>query len=329
MENRKKVIIDSDFGTYYDDAFALLYACQNLDKIDILAVNSSYADTKIRARIAKKLLRVAGHPEIRVNAGIPGSMSGGAYMFGFEGENILTDEDWKDPTLAPDGYQADDVIIDAVHKYPGEVTIITTGTVTNVAAALLKDPDVAKLAKELIIMGGVIVPIVDEKGISRSPIEEYNLNNDTIATNIVWKSGINITLIPIDVTLKVPLSKEQIKRLQSSDNPIAKQIAAIIDVWPKQEYLIYSSVGIPTEFTGLWLHDPLTVGVAIDRTFIEEARLHVDVEFAPTVILRDMIIRNDILRTIPKKKVPNMNVAIGVDSKRFTEDFVNKICGDK
>lgn len=329
MGDRKKIIIDSDYGTYYDDAFALLYALQNLDKLDILAVNSSYADTKIRAKIAKKLLEVAGHPEIPVNAGIPGSMSGGAYMFGFEGQNILSEEDWTNPKYEPDSYAADDAIIDLVHKYPGEVTIITTGTVTNVAAALIKDPEVAKLAKELIIMGGVIVPIVDEKGIARSPVEEYNLNNDAFATDIVWKSGINITLVPIDVTLKVPLSKEQVERIQKADNPVAKQVSAIIDVWPEQEYIIYSSVGIPTEFTGLWLHDPLTIGVAIDRTFIKEARLHVDAEFAPTIILRDMIIRNDILRTIPKKKAPNMNVAIGVDNERFTEVFTKKICGEE
>ncbi|MCI8598263.1 MAG: nucleoside hydrolase [Lachnospiraceae bacterium] len=323
--NKKKVIIDSDYGTYYDDAFALLYAVQN-EELDILAVNSSYGDTKLRARIAKKLLRVANRSEIPVYAGIPGSMSGGAYMFGFEGQNILTEEDLEDPTLEPDGYNADDVIIEAVTKYPHEVTIITTGTVTNVAAALIKEPKVAELAKELIIMGGVIVPIVDEKGISRSPIEEYNLNNDTFATQIVWKSGINITLVPIDVTLKVPLSKEQIEKIQTTDTPIAKQVSDIISVWPEQEYLIYTSVGIPTEFTGLWLHDPLTIGVALDRSFIKEAKLHVDAEFAPTVILRDMIVRDDILRTIPKKMAPNMNVAIGVDNIRFTEEFTNKIC---
>lgn len=323
--NKKKVIIDSDYGTYYDDAFALLYAVQN-EELDILAVNSSYGDTKLRARIAKKLLRVANRTEIPVYAGIPGSMSGGAYMFGFEGQNILTEEDFKDPTLEPDGYNADDVIIEAVTKYPHEVTIITTGTVTNVAAALIKEPRVAELAKELIIMGGVIVPIVDEKGIARSPIEEYNLNNDTFATQVVWNSGIPITLVPIDVTLKVPLSKEQIEKIQTTDTPIAKQVSDIISVWPEQEYLIYTSVGIPTEFTGLWLHDPLTIGVALDRSFIKEAKLHVDAEFAPTVILRDMIVRNDILRTIPKKMAPNMNVAIGVDNVRFTEEFTNKIC---
>ena len=325
MINKTKIILDSDVGTYYDDAFAVLYAVQNED-LDILAVTTSYGDTKKRAKITKKLLRVAGRPDIRVGAGVHGSMTGDSYMFGFEGENIMTEEDWNDPTLEADEKSAVDIIIEEVMKRPGEVTLVTTGTVTNVAAAIMQEPMVAKNAKELIIMGGVVVPIVDEKGISRSPVEEYNLNNDTIATKIVWKSGINITLVPIDVTLKVPLSAEQIARIQSTDTPVAKLVSNIIEVWPKQERLIYMSVGIPTEFTGLWLHDPLTVGVARDRSFIEEARLHIDAEFAPTVVLRDMIVRNDILRTIPKKKPANMNVAVGVDNIRFTEDFTNKIC---
>lgn len=324
-DKRIKVIIDTDIGTYYDDAFAVLYAVQN-PSLDILAVSTSYGDTRLRARIARKILRVAGRPDIPVYAGVPGSMSGGSHMYGFEGENIMTEEDWKDPSLEPEAESSVDKIIREVMKYPHEVTLITTGTVTNVATAILKEPKVAEYAKELIIMGGVVVPIVDEKGISRSPVEEYNLNNDTLATNIVWKSGINITLVPIDVTLKVPLCSEQIDRIRSANTPIARLVSNIIEVWPRQEREIYMSVGIPTEFTGLWLHDPLTVGVAVDRSFIEEARLHIDAEFAPTVILRDMIVRNDILRTIPKKKPANMNVAVGVDNLRFTEDFTSKIC---
>ena len=85
-------------------------------------------------------------------------------------------------------------------------------------------------------------------------------------------------------------TQEQVDRIRSTDTPIARQVSDIIAVWPEQEYIIYTSVGIPTEFTGLWLHDPLTIGVALDRSFIKEARLHVDAEFAPTVILRDMLI---------------------------------------
>ena len=105
-------------------------------------------------------------------------------------------------------------------------------------------------------------------------------------------------------------------------------MADIIDVWPPQERQIYLSVGIPTEHTGLWLHDPLTVALVFDKTFCEISRLHVAAEFAPTPIDRDLIIRNDILRTIPKKDTANMDVCVDVEADRFTDLFTARVCGD-
>ena len=85
---------------------------------------------------------------------------------------------------------------------------------------------------------------------------------------------------------------------------MARLVSDILSVWPRQEYLIYVSVGIPTEHTGLWLHDPLTVALVYDRTFCEFERVHIAAEYPPTLIERDMLIRTDILRTIPKKAAP-------------------------
>jgi len=325
MEKKQKIIIDTDIGTYYDDAFAVLFAAQS-PELDILAVTTCYGDTDIRSRIAKKILRVAGRPDIPVCSGIGQPLEGSALMFGFEGENILYEADWEDGSLAADEKHAVDMIIESVMKYPGEVVVVTLGTVTNIAAAIMKEPAIVDNIKELICMAGVVVPVVDEKGITRSPVEEYNFNNDPKAAQLVCNSGINMTLVPIDVTLRVPLSEGQVQRIRNTDTPIANLISDIIEVWPKQERDIYMSVGIPTEFTGLWLHDPLTIAVAIDRGVITEARLHIDVEFADTLVPRDLLIRHDILRTIPKKLPPNMNVAVDVDSGRFTKEFTEKIC---
>jgi inosine-uridine nucleoside N-ribohydrolase len=174
-------------------------------------------------------------------------------------------------------------------------------------------------------MGGVIVPVVDKKGITRSPIEEYNLNNDPVAAKIVLGSGANITLVPIDVTLRVPMTQSQIEAIERGKSKSAQMVSRILKPWPAQERLIYLSVGIPTEFTGIWLHDPLTVGVAFDPTLITTARLHVSAEYAPTLVPRDLLIRNDILRTIPKKRQANMNVAVDVDANRFTELFSQRM----
>jgi len=317
----QKIIIDTDIGTYYDDAFAVLLACRS-PELELLAVTTNYGDTELRSKIARKVLDVAGRHDVPVYSGVGRPLQGYALMFGFEGQNIISasDNDLK----ANDGH-AVDFIVRSIMDNPGEVTVVTLGAVSNLAMAFVKEPAIAKNMRELIIMGGVLVPIVDAKGVRRSPVEEYNLNNDPMAAQIVFSSGMPITLCPIDVTLKVPLRADQVDHIKGSTDPVARLVSAILDVWPPQEHLIYLSVGIPTEHTGLWLHDPLTVALAFDRTFCEITRLHVSAEFAQTTVGRDMLIRNDILRTIPRKAPPNMDACVGVDADRFTDLFTARM----
>lgn len=318
----ERLIVDTDIGTYYDDAFAVLLAA-NSPEVQLEGVTTCYGDTRLRAEIACKILEFIGRPEVPVYAGI-GDPLGEAesLMFGFEGEGIFDD---GRPQKQPEQESAVDFIVRLVRENPGEITICTLGTVTNVAAALRQDPTFAQNLKHLIIMGGVVVPVVDEKGITRSPIEEYNLNNDPVAAKIVLGSQLNMTLVPIDVTLRVPMSQAQIDAMSAGTSKSAQMVARILKPWPEQERLIYLSVGIPTEFTGIWLHDPLTIAVAFDPTLITSARIHISAEYAPTLVPRDLLIRNDILRTIPKKKAPNMAVAVDVDADRFTQLFADRM----
>jgi inosine-uridine nucleoside N-ribohydrolase len=125
------------------------------------------------------------------------------------------------------------------------------------------------------------------------------------------------------------MSQRQIDAMDSATSRSAQMVSRILEPWPEQERLIYLSVGIPTEFTGIWLHDPLTVAVAADPSLITSARIHVATEYAPTLVPRDLLIRDDILRTIPKKKAPNMNVAVDVDADRFTQLFADRITGGR
>lgn len=125
---------------------------------------------------------------------------------------------------------------------------------------------------------------------------------------------------------KGPATSEQLSRINASKDPVAKLVSSILGVWPPQERTIYLSVGIPTEHTGLWLHDPLTVALAFDKTFCEITRLHIAAEFAPTPIERDLIVRNDVLRTIPRKLPPNMDLCVDVQVERFTEMFTDRMC---
>lgn len=319
----QKIIVDTDIGSYYDDALAVLLAVRS-PELDVLGVTTVYGDTALRSKIARKVLNVAGRPDVPVYTGIGQPMRGNSLMFGFEGEGVFDDP--KEVLKVNDDH-AVNFIIKSVMENPGEVTIVTLGAVSNLALAVLMEPRLKDNVKDVIIMGGVVVPIVDQKGIRRSPIEEYNLNNDTTAAQIVFDSGLPITLCPIDVTLKVPITNEQLGRINKSSDPVAKLVSSILGIWPPQERLIYLTVGIPTEHTGLWMHDPLTVALAFDKTLCEMTRLHIAAEFAPTPIERDLIVRNDVLRTIPKKLPPNMDLCVDVDVERFTELFTDRMCG--
>lgn len=319
-----KLIIDTDIGTYYDDAFAVLLAARS-PEVDLLGVTTVYGDVALRSRIARKVLNVAGKQDVPVYSGVGKPLQGNSLMFGFEGESILEP---GDEALHPEKEHAVDFIVRTIMDNPGEVSVVTLGAVSNLAMAYVMEPAIAKNMKELVIMGGVIVPIVDQKGIRRSPVEEYNFNNDPMAAQIVMKSDMPIVLVPIDVTLQVPLRPDQTERIHGSTDPVGKLVSGILKVWPPQERQIYLSVGIPTEHTGLWLHDPLTVALVFDKSFCETTRLHIATEFAPTPIERDLIVRHDVLRTIPKKDEANMDVAVTVDADRFTDLFTARICGE-
>ena len=319
----KKLIIDTDIGTYYDDAFAVLLASRS-PEVDLLGVTTVYGDTDLRARVAKKVLTVAGRQDVPVCKGIGKPLQGNSLMFGFEGEKIRTDAD-KNIKYSDD--HAVNFIIRTIMENPGEVTVVTLGAVTNIAVAYIMEPAIAKNMKELIMMAGVVIPIVDQKGVRRSPVEEYNFNNDPLAAQIVVNSDMPKTMVPIDVTLQIPLRPDQVDRINASGDSVARLVSDILSVWPPQEYVIYLSVGIPTEHTGLWLHDPLTVALVYDRSFCEFARVHIAAEFAPTTVGRDMLIKQDILRTVPKKLAPNMNLAVKVNADRFTDHFTDRMIG--
>lgn len=323
---KKKLIIDTDVGTDFDDAFAVLLAAIS-EEIELLGVTTVWSNAYKRARIAKKVLAIAGRTDVPVFAGISKAIDRSENVwYGYEGGGILDEGDEDDEGLEPEKKHAVDFIIDTVMAAPGEVTLITLGALTNLAVALVKEPRIAQNLKEVISMGGVIVPIVDKMGISRSPIEEYNFNCDKLATEIVFKSGVNHTIIPIDVTLKVPVPPAYVQTLKDSDRPIAQAAYRMLEAWPEQEKMLYISGGVPTEHTDLWMHDPLCVATLIDRSFVDLYHLHIDIEYGPTFIPRELIVRNDILRTVPKKLPPNCYVALGVRSEEFTKFIIGRFC---
>ncbi len=121
-----------------------------------------------------------------------------------------------------------DYLIERVLAEPNEISIFPIGPMTNIAMAIRKEPGFAKSVKELVIMGGAI-----QEGGNMTALAEFNIYVDPHAAHIVFHSGIPITLIPLDVTMKCLLKQEHIDRLIKVNSPITRLIKDAMGVYLK------------------------------------------------------------------------------------------------
>lgn len=194
----------------------------------------------------------------------PTQQSGPAYLGPSDPVNLP----WGNPTTKPSAEAAANFLIRMVHKYPGEVTILATGPMTNLALAQRLDPAFASLAKELVYMGGSLNPrqMLDSKSaadfareFANTPRREFNMRFDPEAASIVsrspWKK---ITIIPVDPSTATQLSRDLIDRLTKVASPgEAKFLATLEPGFPLWDQIA----------AGVWL-DP-TIVTSRDTLFVD------------------------------------------------------------
>jgi len=262
------MILDTDIGSDVDDALALAFALRHPD-IDLRAVTTVSGDTVRRARIAKKLLLIAGRDEVEVAAGERGEVSQAnrSPEGGHEGEGLLEEGDDL-PLSQRDGVS---LLLEecAAHGYE----VATVGMQSNVAAALERDPSFAHEVPRLAVMGGVFAP-VQFLGVTLPPSIDHNLNVDQPASVRALNAGIPTMYVPADVTMSTWLTTSHLERLRSGD-ALCRALAQQIDVWTPRMQRTGRGI-IPDEYVAL-LHDPLTVACMVDSSFVTSERLPVTV----------------------------------------------------
>src|SRR5246127_3101471 len=216
-----RVIIDTDPGV--DDALALLLAMSSPElKIEGITPVSGNVPLELTLPNALRMVEVAGRTDIPVAAGakvpLVRRLVTAAYV---HGENGLGGAVFPEPKIKPVAEPAADLIRQIIRKYPGEVTLITIGPLTNIATALNADPDLAGMVGRLVMMGGSL------SGGNITPAAEFNVYVDPEAARIVFQSGIPISMVGLDVTRKTSLTEDHVRQLQASQNP-ASQAAATI-----------------------------------------------------------------------------------------------------
>jgi purine nucleosidase len=151
-----------------------------------------------------------------------------------------------------------------IHKYPHEITLIPVGPLTNIALAVSRDPGIAFLVKDIVIMGGSIT------GGNVDGAAEANIYNDPEAAQIVFNAGWTVTMIGSDVGERTLMTRKYVTQLQANHAPESDFIAKLADF-----YLTRSE---KSGYQGAAMYDPLAVGTVVDPTLVTLRSMHVDVE---------------------------------------------------
>jgi inosine-uridine nucleoside N-ribohydrolase len=282
----RKVILNTDIGDDIDDAFALALAL-NSPELEIVGVTVENA-VDGREKIALKLLHLAGKDDIPVAKGLA--------VPGLKGRSVACQVPWAiDYNLTkPCSQNAVDFICSKVKEFPGEITLITYGPLTNLAAAFRKAPEIKTQIKEIVMMGGSLY-----KGysIKTEPDVEWNIRCDPEAAKQVFNSRIPITMVGLDVTAHLKLWKADRERIRDAGTPLTKALWELYELWGGE---------VPT------LYDPLAIAVAIDKAFVDRWPIHIEVD------------KNGYTKAI-KGSLPNANVCVYVDKNRFMDFFMERI----
>jgi len=302
MGENMKVIIDTDIGSDVDDALALALALKSRE-IQLEAVTLVYGDVDLRARIALKMLKLAGLEGVPVAKGVQKPLLREREVFwtGHEGEGLLTPQD---DVLKPEAIHAVDLIISKVMSTKKEITLITLGPLTNLAAAIIREPRIIENVNQVFIMGGVTRL---SNGFDL-PFREHNIYCDPEAAKVVFESGLPITMVTLDVTLRVTINRKDLTEISQVGTPFTDAIVSMVE----QYLALYKR-------DCTWLHDPLAVAVSIDESFVKTKAMKVIVETKGEATMGQTLA----LTASPKEA--NAKVSVDVDAERFKRFFMQRI----
>ena len=264
----RKIIIDTDPGQ--DDAFAILLALASPDEIDVLGItcvpgNVPLALTTRNARIVCEL---AGRSEMPVFAGadrpLKRKLVTAEHVHGKTG---LDGPVMVEPTMALQGQHGVDFIIETLRREPAQtVTLCPLGPLTNIALAFQKAPDIIFRVQQIVLMGGGCF-----EGGNITPAAEFNIYVDPQAADIVFRSGVDLVVMPLDVTHKVLTTKPRVAAIRALGTKVGEVAADWADFFERFDMAKYGSDGGP-------LHDPCVIAYLLRPDLFTGRHINVEIE---------------------------------------------------
>lgn len=305
----KKIIMDMDVGV--DDGMAIAYAVAS-SEIELLGIVGTYGNVMADESVqnARNLLHVCGADSVGVYQGITKPQEKEVFTrlevsARIHGENGVGNVNFAMASETDEAGCGIDFMINAIEKYNEELTIVTTGPLTDLAAVLSRKPDILHKIGGVIIMGGALtVP-----GNIRQ-IAEANISQDPEAAKQVFESGIPIRMVGLDVTMRSMLTKKETQAWRELNTDSGEKYAQMVDYY----------IDHVKAKGGCYMHDPSAVAMAAHPEWFETQSFYITVITEGDQRGRTVV---DVEKL--QEKTPNVKVCLQVDSGKLVEDFQNSL----
>ncbi len=303
------LLIDCDPGV--DDAIALLLAFGspelNLLGITTVGGNVPLVHTQTNARKICELAQVFDIP-VAAGCGRPlvrSRVTTAEYVHGATGLGQLT---LPAPTLPLHPQHGVDFLIDTLINAPNPVHLATLGPLTNLAVALVKNPEIAPKIQSLTVMGGAIT-----HG-NITPSAEFNFYCDPHAAQVVFNAGLPLTMIGLDVTHQAIATPERLAKIRAIEGPIGTTVAQLLEHYSLHDIQQYGFAGAP-------LHDPCVIAYLLKPELFQSRRCCVEIETQSDASLGRSIV--DFYRVSGRE--PNATVVTAIDSDGFYDLLCDRL----
>ena len=265
---KTKIILDCDPG--HDDAVAIILAGKN-PKVDLLGI-TIVSGNQTLDKTVRNALNVTQHLgiDVPVYGGCSEPMVRKKVVAGdIHGESGLDGPVFPPLERKAEAEHAVNFIIKTLMESEGDITVVTTGPMTNLAMAMRMEPNIVPKIKQIVLMGGAIA-----NG-NVSPAAEFNIMADAEAAYVCFTSGRPMTMVGLDVTRKVLCYPEIVERMGRIGNRASKLFVDLMGHFCKTQKEVFGWEGGP-------LHDPVTLAYLIDPSVLKVKPMNVRIDIRST-----------------------------------------------
>ena len=262
---KHKIILDCDPG--HDDAIAILLAAHH-PAIELLAIttvagNQSVDKTTLNAL---KICTLANIRDVPVARGSERPIVRPArHAHDIHGESGMDGPQLPEPDIEPVAQHAVNLLIDTLLHSDGDITLVPTGPLTNIATAIRSEPAILPKIQAISLMGGAI-------GVGNTtPAGEFNIWADPEAAAIVFNCGRPLTMSPLEVTHQALATEDVLNRLRAAHRPVADAVVALLEFFGSTYRDVFGFPAPP-------VHDPCAVAAVIDSEMLHTHTMRVEIE---------------------------------------------------